>query len=113
MTALASGFGDRPAAVCRELTKLHEEVRRDTLTQLAHDYAQGRETRGEIVIVIAPPPAQEETNAADLDALLQQALARRSVKEAVAEVASATGMARRIVYQRALALTKDADGAAT
>ena len=110
---LAEGLSGREAAVCRELTKLHEEIRRGDLISLASHYAGDAETRGEIVIVIAPPPAQEETNAADLDALLQQALARTSVKEAVAEVASATGMARRIVYQRALALTKDADGAAT
>ena len=111
---LAEGLGGREAAVCRELTKLHEEVRHGDLATLARHYAGDAETRGEIVIVVAPPAAQEETNASDLDALLQQALARTSVKEAVAEVASATGVARRTVYQRALALTKDdADGTAT
>ncbi len=111
---LAESLGTREAAVCRELTKLHEEVRRGDLASLARHYAGEAETRGEIVLIIAPPAAREETNASDLDALLQQALARTSVKEAVAEVASATGVARRTVYQRALALARDdADGTAT
>ena len=108
---LAAGLGAREAAVARELTKLHEEVRRSDLGRLAADYAAGAETRGEIVIVIAPPAASAQPNAADIDALLQAALARTTVKEAVAEVAAATGEARRAVYSRALALTKDHNGA--
>ena len=60
---------------------------------------------GEIVIVIAPPP-DEAADADDLDTLLRQALARLSVKEAVAEIAAVTGRPRREVYQRALALAK-------
>lgn len=106
---LAAGLGAREAAVARELTKLHEEVRRGDLNALAADYAAGAETRGEIVIVIAPPTA-EQPSAADIDALLRSALARTSVKEAVAEVAAATGEPRRAVYSRALALTQDRDG---
>jgi len=108
---LAQGLGPRPAAVCRELTKLHEEVRRGELTQLARDYAGGAETRGEIVIVVAPP-ADEATDAADVDDLLRRALTRVSVKDAVGEVALATGRPRREVYQRALTLAKDAGDAA-
>jgi len=103
---LAQGLGARQAAVCRELTKLHEEVRRDDLVNLAAHYAGDAETRGEIVIVIAPP-AEEEMSAGDLDALLRQALARVSVKDAVGEVALATGRPRREVYQRALELEKE------
>jgi len=105
------GGGLRPAraAVCRELTKLHEEVRRGDLATLAHDYATGAEPRGEIVIVIAPPPDAPQTPAADLDTLLRQALARVSVKEAVGEIAAVTGRPRREVYQRALTLTQDRD----
>ena len=61
--------------------------------------------------MIAPPPAAEQPSAAEIDALLQAALARTSVKEAVAEVAAATGEPRRAIYSRALALTKDHDGA--
>jgi 16S rRNA (cytidine1402-2'-O)-methyltransferase len=103
---LADGLGPREAAICRELTKLHEEVRRGALPELAAAYADGAETRGEFVIVIAPP-LEQEIESADLDRLLRQALARASVKDAVAEVAMATGQPRRDVYQRALALTKD------
>jgi 16S rRNA (cytidine1402-2'-O)-methyltransferase len=102
---LAAGLGSRAAAVCRELTKLHEEVRRDTLEALARDYADGAETRGEIVIVVAPP-AEHETADEDVDALLRRALTRVSVKDAVGEVALATGRPRREVYQRALDLAK-------
>ena len=108
---LAQGLGPRPAAVCRELTKLHEEVRRGELTQLARDYAGGAETRGEIVIVVAPP-TDETTDAADIDDLLRRALTRVSVKDAVGEVALATGRPRREIYQRALTLAKDAGDAA-
>jgi 16S rRNA (cytidine1402-2'-O)-methyltransferase len=103
---LAVGLGAREAAICRELTKLHEEVRRGDLAALARVYAGGAETRGEFVIVIAPPtPDTAETT--DIDTLLRQALARLSVKEAVAEIAAVTGEARREVYQRALALNKE------
>ncbi len=102
---LAAGLGPRAATVCRELTKLHEEVRRGDLTTLARDYAEGRETRGEIVIVVAPP--REQDGDVDVDALLRGALSRVSLKDAVGEVALATGQPRRAVYQRALELTKD------
>jgi 16S rRNA (cytidine1402-2'-O)-methyltransferase len=101
---LAQGLGAREAAVCRELTKVHEEVRRGDLATLAEVYAGNAETRGEIVIVVAPPPPEQAAEAADLDALLRRALDRLSVKEAVAEVAAVTGQPRREVYRRALAL---------
>jgi 16S rRNA (cytidine1402-2'-O)-methyltransferase len=108
---LAEGLGARAAAICRELTKLHEEVRRGDLATLARDYAGGAETRGEIVIVVAPPAEQAES--VDVDALLRRALRRVSLKDAVGEVALASGRPRREVYQRALELTKDGgDGAA-
>ena len=103
---LASGFGGRAAALCRELTKLHEEITRDSLDELARIYAGGAETRGEFVIVIAPP-ADDEPNAGEIDDLLRRALLRVSVKDAVGEVALATGRPRREVYQRALALAKE------
>jgi 16S rRNA (cytidine1402-2'-O)-methyltransferase len=103
---LSEGLGARQASVCRELTKLHEEVRRGDLTELAAHYAGDAETRGEIVIVIAPP-AEEETSAGDVDELLRKALARVSVKDAVGEVALATGRPRREVYQRALDIEKE------
>jgi|SRR5262245_34856523 len=104
---LAAGLGARDAAVCRELTKLYEEVRRGDLAALARDYAE-TEPKGEIVIVIAPPAA-DQPDAEDVDTMLRSALDRVSVKDAVAEVAAASGLPRRAVYQRALALAKDDD----
>jgi 16S rRNA (cytidine1402-2'-O)-methyltransferase len=106
---LAAVLGAREAAICRELTKLHEEVRRAPLDTLARDYAEDAEIRGEFVIVVAPP-AEQTVGPEDVDALLRNALARVSVKDAVSEVADATGVARRDIYQRALALVKEEDG---
>jgi 16S rRNA (cytidine1402-2'-O)-methyltransferase len=105
---LAAGLGPREAAVCRELTKLYEEVRCGDLAALASEYAASPEPRGEIAIVIASPDAPA-SDAADLDTLLRQALGRLSVKEAVGEIAAVTGRPRREVYQRALALSQDRD----
>ena len=114
LAALADGLGPREAAVCRELTKLHEEVRRGDLASLAAGYADAAaETRGECVVVVAPPEAAPAAEAGDVDAMLAAALGRTTVKEAVAEVAAVTGRPRREVYARALTLAKgDADGAA-
>jgi 16S rRNA (cytidine1402-2'-O)-methyltransferase len=107
LAALASGLGAREAAVCRELTKLHEEVRRDVLPELAGHYARGAETRGEMVVVIAPPSESEAPDAAALDDIIRNSLQRLSLKDAVSEIAQSTGIPRRDVYQRALALTKE------
>ena len=108
---LAAALGPRAAAICRELTKLHEDVNRADLEKLAREYSAGAETRGEFVIVVAPPLDRVET-ADNVDDLLRQALTRVSVKDAVGEVALATGRPRREVYQRALVLTRNtADGA--
>jgi 16S rRNA (cytidine1402-2'-O)-methyltransferase len=106
---LASELGQREAAICRELTKLHEEVRRDDLAALAAAYAGEAETRGEIVIVIAPPPEEAKPDAAQVDDLIRNALARVSMKDAVGEVAMATGLPKRDIYQRALELAKESD----
>jgi 16S rRNA (cytidine1402-2'-O)-methyltransferase len=95
----------RPAAVCRELTKLHEEVRRGTLAELAAATA-GQEPRGEIVVVVGPPPPAAAPAEGDIDAALQAALAGSSLKDAVAEVAGTLGLPRRQVYQRALDLSR-------
>jgi 16S rRNA (cytidine1402-2'-O)-methyltransferase len=108
---LAEGLGPREAAVCRELTKLHEDVRRADLATLARDYSSEPAPRGEIVIVIAPP-AEREAQAADIDAMLRPALARLSLKDAVAEVTAASGASRRDVYRRALALMQERDDGA-
>ncbi len=106
LAALAAGLGPRDAALCRELTKLHEEVHRGELAALAAHYA-GAEPRGEIVLVIGPPAASQTASESDTETLLRQALGRGSLKDAVAEVADATGRPRRDVYRRALALSRE------
>jgi 16S rRNA (cytidine1402-2'-O)-methyltransferase len=100
---MAAALGPRSAAVARELTKLHEEVRRAPLAELAAHYETAGPPRGEIVVVVGPPAAPAAA-AVDLDAALRQALAGASLRDAVAEVAAATGRPRREVYRRALAL---------
>jgi 16S rRNA (cytidine1402-2'-O)-methyltransferase len=99
---MRAGFGDRPAAVARELTKRFEEVRRGTLGELAAHYA-AHAARGEITVVVGPAP-EEAADMDDLDARLRAALAEGSLKQAVAVVTAATGLPRKQVYARALAL---------
>jgi 16S rRNA (cytidine1402-2'-O)-methyltransferase len=103
LSDMVAVLGDRPAAVARELTKVHEEVRRAALGTLARDYAASGPPRGEIVIVVGPPAAPAPMRAV-LDEKLAAALARMSLKDASAAVALATGLPRREVYARALAL---------
>jgi 16S rRNA (cytidine1402-2'-O)-methyltransferase len=105
---LATILGPREAAVCRELTKLHEEVRRSDLDELARNYADGAEIRGEFVIVVAPPDDDAAPSADAIDAMLRTALDGASLKDAVAAVTEASGLPRRDVYKRALELTKKA-----
>ncbi|MGN7798235.1 16S rRNA (cytidine(1402)-2'-O)-methyltransferase [Leifsonia sp. 22587] len=99
---LAAVFGDdRRVAVCRELTKLYEEVKRGTAAELAAWAAEG--VRGEIVIVVGGAPAR----AADPETAVAQVLALVAagtrLKDAAAEVADATGLGKRDLYQAALA----------
>src|SRR6201747_2509560 len=103
---LADIMGARNAAICRELTKLHEEVRRAPLPELAKS-AGALETRGEFVLVIGPPAASAGIMAQnDLDELLRSALKRDSVKDAVAHAVELSGRPRREIYARALELAK-------
>jgi 16S rRNA (cytidine1402-2'-O)-methyltransferase len=104
---LHGAFGDRPACVARELTKRFEEVRRDGLASLAAHYA-ANQIRGEVTLVVGPAPAEAATEA-DLDALLRTALGTQSLREAASLVAQATGLPRKTVYARALALKADAE----
>ena len=97
---MADAFGGRAAAVARELTKRFEEVRRGALSELAAHYAVSP-ARGEVTIVVGPP---EQADPEDLDGRLRAALATNSLKDAAALVATATGLPRKLVYARALAL---------
>jgi 16S rRNA (cytidine1402-2'-O)-methyltransferase len=103
---LLAAFGDRPAAVARELTKRFEEVRRDGLAGLAAHYA-AHEARGEICLLVGPAP-EDALDAEDLDGQLRAALGANSVKDAASLVAGSTGLPRRVVYARALELSREA-----
>jgi 16S rRNA (cytidine1402-2'-O)-methyltransferase len=101
---MAAVLGARDGAVARELTKLYEEVRRGTLAELAAHYAAIDAPRGEIVVVVGPPAATAEASDAVIDDALRAALAKESLRDAVAAVAAALGAPRRRVYARALAI---------
>jgi 16S rRNA (cytidine1402-2'-O)-methyltransferase len=101
----AERLGPRPAAVARELTKLHEEVRRGTLDALAAHYAGAGPPRGEVVVVIGPP--EEGAVAVDdeaVEAALREALLADRPRAAAAKVAAATGLPANELYRRALGL---------
>ena len=101
---LRAAFGDRPVALCRELTKLHEETWRTTLDQAAALYRE-REPRGEYVLVLAgAEPA--EPGAVSLEEGVSMVLSRRRagerMKDAVRRVSADTGLARNELYDAAL-----------
>jgi 16S rRNA (cytidine1402-2'-O)-methyltransferase len=102
LEALAEAFGpDRPAAVCRELTKLHEEVRRGGLAELATWAAEG--VRGEICIVVGGAAEEHADAATALDRVLELAASGTRLKDAAALVAAETGLGKRDLYEAALA----------
>ena len=87
-----------------ELTKLFEEVRRAPLDELASHYAAHPDVKGEIVIVIGPPGEAVRDETIDVDALLLEALERLPAAKAASEVAKVTGLQRRDLYARLLAM---------
>ncbi|MBX5184563.1 MULTISPECIES: 16S rRNA (cytidine(1402)-2'-O)-methyltransferase [unclassified Rhizobium] len=98
----------RPASVCRELTKTYEEFRRGTLGELAAHYQQVENVKGEIVLVVGPPEPVE-TPEADVEAVLADLVKTMPTAKAATEAARLTGLPRKVLYQRLLAL-KGADG---
>lgn len=102
---LSAVFGDdRPAAVCRELTKLHEQVVRGGLGELAAWAADG--VRGELVIVVGGAAVQEVAFPDAVTQVLEQVRAGTRLKDAAAEVSAHTGHSSRELYQAALAVKR-------
>ncbi len=101
LAALGEQLGPREAAVAREISKLHEECVTGTLDELARRYANAP-PKGEIVIVVGPPAEAAEATDEQLDAALDEALARLSPSRAAAEVAERLNIPRKRAYARAL-----------
>src|SRR3954451_16657449 len=106
LAAMADVLGaDRPAAVCRELTKTYEEVRREPLGDLAR-WASGHDVLGEITVVVAgrpeAPPAPEDVDRLPAE-VVRRAAAGERLKDAAAAVAAASGVAKNALYEAALA----------
>jgi 16S rRNA (cytidine1402-2'-O)-methyltransferase len=101
---LATVLGARAATLARELTKHFETVRRGTLPELAAALASEDTPKGEIVLLVGPPPDDEPLEPGALDEKLAAALSRMTVKDAAAVVAAETGLPRRQVYARAVEL---------
>ncbi len=101
---LAEVFGPRRACVARELTKLHEELARDTLDRLAERFSEG--ARGELALVVEGAPARASAPGSEvLDAAIRARVAAGGSPSDVArDVARATGVPRKQVYERVLAL---------
>ncbi|MGZ6022979.1 MAG: 16S rRNA (cytidine(1402)-2'-O)-methyltransferase [Rhizomicrobium sp.] len=108
LAQMADVLGDRAVAVTRELTKLHEEVRRSTLGILAAQYAQEPPPKGEVTILVGPPPEQQ-ADFARIDALLDKALPFMPVRAASELIAEALGVPRKEIYQRAIEKKNDDD----
>ena len=106
LSELMNAVGDdREMALCRELTKRHEEVIRGTVAEVC-SHVETTPPRGEIVLVIerARRPGPEEEDSAAMDEMLKSAMAELSLSEAVARVAARVALPRRRVYARALEL---------
>ncbi|KAA0971719.1 16S rRNA (cytidine(1402)-2'-O)-methyltransferase [Aureimonas fodinaquatilis] len=101
---MALVFGPRPAAVCRELTKLYETIYRGTLPELKAEFAAMERVRGEIVVCVAPPQAEEAATSEDADTILLGLMREMKPAKAAQEAVKLTGLSRRELYQRAMAL---------
>lgn len=102
LDGIAKALPGRDVAVARELTKLFEECRTGSASQLA-DHYRAHPPKGEIVVLIGPP-GERDTAQVDVDALLRAALAEAKPSQAAAEVARRTGLDRKALYARALEL---------
>jgi 16S rRNA (cytidine1402-2'-O)-methyltransferase len=100
--ALAEALGDRPCVLCRELTKLHEEVVRGTLASLAERFAAAEAPKGEVVLVVGGSTAVAVDDADLARAVRDELAGGTSVRDAAAKVSAALGVSRRRAYEVAL-----------
>ena len=105
LAALELALGARDAAVAREISKLHEECVTGTLAELTQRYANAA-PKGEIVVLVGPPPEAAPSTDHELDAALDEALGRLSPSRAAAEVAELLNIPRKRAYARALERSK-------
>ncbi|HEX2759099.1 MAG TPA: 16S rRNA (cytidine(1402)-2'-O)-methyltransferase [Rhizomicrobium sp.] len=103
LAAMAEILGARACAVTRELTKMHEEVRRGSLSELAAHYEKAGAPKGEVTLLVGPPGEAVADNA-KIDAALTAALAFMPVKAAANMIADLTDGSRKQIYARALEL---------
>lgn len=102
---MAHIWPERQASVARELTKLHEEVRNGSLSELAQFYAEYGAPRGEIVLMLAPLEAGEkQASDEELEEALKTALAEMGTSKAAAHIAETYGADRKKLYKMAIAL---------
>jgi 16S rRNA (cytidine1402-2'-O)-methyltransferase len=102
LAAIHKVLPGREVAVARELTKIYEECRTGTAQELIAHY-EAHPPRGEIVLLVGPPP-EKAADPADADRLLLEALMTQKASQAAASVARATGLDRKALYARALEL---------
>ncbi|WP_182083925.1 16S rRNA (cytidine(1402)-2'-O)-methyltransferase [Aureimonas sp. ME7] len=104
---MAAVLGPRSGAVCRELTKAFETIYRGPLPDLAAEFAAMERVRGEIVVCVGGPADEAAPSADDADAILRGLLAEMKPAKAAQEAVKLTGLTRRELYARALALKSD------
>ena len=100
-------LGNRDAAVARELTKLHEDIRRGALTDLLEFYKKSGRPKGELVLMIGPPSRKVNTDMEALEALLRKLLKNNSLRDTVKIATDSLGIPRSTVYAHAL-IVRDA-----
>jgi 16S rRNA (cytidine1402-2'-O)-methyltransferase len=103
---MACAFANREVAVVREVTKLFEEVKRGSFPELLAEYEQKGPPKGEIVLILSPP-SHEPPSQQDIDKHLIEALKTHSLRDASTLVAGSLGISRKLVYARAIELTRN------
>jgi 16S rRNA (cytidine1402-2'-O)-methyltransferase len=106
LEAMLKVFGNRTAAVSRELTKIYEQTKKASLQDLI-DYYQTSPAKGEIVILLSPPNKKSQIDFAEIDAELKSGLKKMKPKDLVAMVADNLSVNKKVVYQRMLEIIKD------